>query len=189
MTLTVLKRLSVSKLITLSTVLLLSVYSASATAQRISASDDGKEAIAKFVLNFGRFIDWPDSAFSSGDAAFKVCIIGENHLGAELEQALSGKSAGKRDFAIQELAGGQLEEAKACQLLYISASEESRVGEISGAVSGLPILTVGETDNFPENGGMIGLADADGRVAVRMARSVIEAANLNVRSQLMRAIQ
>lgn len=184
---TVLNKSIAPKIMVALCVLLLGAYSSSAMAQRISSSNEGQEAISKFILNFGRFIDWPDSAFASAD--FKVCVIGENHLGSSLDKALDGKKAGDRTFSVVELAGGQVEQAKSCNILYISATEEARVGEITGAVSGLPILTVGESDKFPENGGMIGLADAGGRVAVRMAKAVIEGANLNVRSQLMKAIQ
>ncbi|MDO8273778.1 MAG: hypothetical protein Q7U82_17935, partial [Gammaproteobacteria bacterium] len=45
------------------TVLFLSTYHSGAMAERISASDEGKDSIAKFLLNFGRFIDWPETAF------------------------------------------------------------------------------------------------------------------------------
>lgn len=185
----VLNKFLAPKIMAMLCVLLVGAYSSSAMAQRISSSDEGQEAISKFLLNFGRFIDWPDSAFASADAEFKVCVIGENHLGSSLERAVGSKKAGDRAFSVVELSGGQVEQAKSCNILYISATEAARVGEITGAVSGLPVLTVGESDQFPENGGMIGLADSGGRVAVRMAKSVIEGANLNVRSQLMKAIQ
>jgi hypothetical protein len=183
------KSFKASKLLVLCAVLVLGSYGSSALAQQISRDDSGKDAISKFLLNFGRFIDWPDSAYASPDASFKLCIIGENHLGDSLASAVGNKKAGDHEFAIVELSGGQLDEAKSCNLLYISASEGARVGEITSAVSGLPVLTVGETDEFPESGGMIGLTEAGGRLNVRMAKAVIEGANLNVRSQLMRAIQ
>lgn len=183
------KNFKASKLLVLCAVLVIGSYSSSALAQRISRDSAGQEAISKFLLNFGRFIDWPDSAYASADAGFKLCIIGDNHLGNALASTVNGKKAGDHEFTIQELSGGQLAEAKSCNLLYISASEEARVGEITGAVKGLPVLTVGEVDKFPENGGMIGLAEVNGQLSVRMAKNVIEGANLNVRSQLMKAIQ
>lgn len=171
-------------------VLLLSTYHSGAMAERISASDEGKDAIAQFLLNFGRFIDWPEAAFASPSADFKLCVIGENHLGNVLEQNLRNKKAGERAFAITELSAAQVEEAKGCNILYISADEAARVTEITTALSGLPILTVGEVDGFSKSGGMIGLASAPGgKVAISIQKTLISSVNLQVREQLMRAIQ
>lgn len=154
---------------------------------RISSSEAGREAIARFLMNFGRFIDWPDSAFSGEQ--FNVCVLGENQIGRELESTIIGRSAGDRDFAIEELGSG--DPINGCQIVYVSNSEEQRVGEIIQAVDGRAVLTVAELEEFPENGGMIGLAHGarEGDVAIRMRRNLIEDSGLQVREQLMRAIR
>ncbi len=178
------------KLATIVAVLVLGTYHSSAMAERISASDEGKDSIAKFLLNFGRFIDWPETAFASPSADFKLCVLGANHLGNVLEQNLRNKKAGERAFAITELSAAQLNDAKSCNIVYISADEEARVKEITTALSGLPVLTVGEVADFSKSGGMIGLASAPGgKIAISIQKTLIGSANLQVREQLMRAIQ
>ncbi len=187
---TFLTRIITRKAAAVTAALLLCTYHSGAMADRISVDDAGKDAISKFLLNFGRFIDWPETAFASPTADFKVCVLGENHLGSALEQSLRNKKAGDHAFVVTELSGGQLADAKSCNILFVSSSEEARVKEITSAVSGGSVLTVGEVDAFPENGGMIGLASAPGgKLAIRMQKTAIANANLEVREQLMRAIQ
>lgn len=172
---------------------LLSAFAATPThAQRgqIARSDGGGDAIARFVMNFGRFIDWPDAAFSSADSDLQVCVLGENELGRSLDQHVNGKRAGSRTISVSNLPGSDLAGARNCHIVYVSSSETGRTAEITGAVAGSHALTVSEINNFPEDGGMIGLSGERGdRIAIRMNRGLIERTGLNVREQLMRAIQ
>lgn len=174
------------------TIGLLSAFAATTQAQQgqIASSDGGSDAIARFVMNFGRFIDWPDAAFSSADSDLRVCVLGENELGGSLDQIVNGKRAGSRTIAVSNLAGSDLSAARECHIVYVSSSETGRTAEITGAVAGAHALTVSEITNFPEDGGMIGLSGERGdRIAIRMNRALIEQTGLNVREQLMRAIQ
>lgn len=49
----------------------------SAYAQRgeLSASAGGSDAIARFVMNFGRFIDWPADAFAAADSEDRKSVV------------------------------------------------------------------------------------------------------------------
>lgn len=163
-----------------------------AHAQRgeLSASSGGADAIARFVMNFGRFIDWPANAFSAADSELKVCVLGENQLGRSLDQTVNGKKAGDRTMAVSTLPGADLSGAKTCHIVFVSASESARAAEVTNALKGAPVLTVSEITDFGSAGGMIGLSGERGdAVAIRMNRGLIEGAGLNVREQLMRAIQ
>ncbi|MDO8907286.1 MAG: YfiR family protein [Pseudohongiella sp.] len=172
---------------------LMSVFTLnSAHAQRgqLSGSSGGSDAIARFVMNFGRFIDWPESAFPAAGSDLKVCILGENQLGRSMDQIVNGKKAGDRSMAVSTLAGTDLAGAKTCHIVFVSASETARAAEVTAALQGSPVLTVSEIVNFGGNGGMISLSGERGdAVAIRMNRGLIDGAGLNVREQLMRAIQ
>lgn len=171
---------------------LLSIFAAT-TAQaqgQLAASDGGSDAIARFLMNFGRFIDWPDSAFAGADSDLRVCVLGQNELGRSLDQHVNGKRAGSRNLAVSTLAGSDLAGARGCHIVYVSTSETGRTAEITSAFSGAPVLTVSEINDFPLEGGMIGLSGERGdRIAIRMNRALIDSTGLNVREQLMRAIQ
>lgn len=167
-----------------------SLNTAHAQRGELSASAGGADAIARFVMNFGRFIDWPADAFPAADSNLKVCILGENQLGRSMNQTVDGKKAGDRSMAVSELPGSDLASAKTCHIVFVSASETARASEVTSALQGAPVLTVSEINDFGGAGGMIGLTGERGdAVAIRMNRGLIEGAGLNVREQLMRAIQ
>lgn len=170
-----------------SLVALAMTMSNSAQAQRVASSSEGREAVAAFVYNFTQHLEWPDSAFSSGE--FRVCVLGNNELGRELSSAIDGNSAAGRNLAVVELAGGQLGDAGTCQVVYVSNSESGQLAAVLGALDGKPVLTVSEINEFPENGGMIGLA-AQGQndVALRMHRRKIEESGLVIQSTLRDAL-
>jgi hypothetical protein len=184
------KHYSVRSLILVGLISFFTVSSAQAQRGQLSASSGGPDAIARFVMNFGRFIDWPESAFPAAGSDLKVCILGENQLGRSMDQIVNGKKAGDRTMAVSTLSGSDLAGAKACQIVFVSASETARASEVTAALQGTPVLTVSEIDNFGGSGGMIGLSGERGdAVAIRMNRALIDGAGLNVREQLMRAIQ
>ena len=44
-----------------------------------------------FVYNFCRFIEWPDSAFTSANAPLIIGIIGSDPFGTQLKEAVQGE--------------------------------------------------------------------------------------------------
>ena len=45
---------------------------------------------AALLLNFARFIEWPDAAFDGAEAPIDVCVLTPNPFGQALERALLG---------------------------------------------------------------------------------------------------
>lgn len=170
-----------------SLVAIMAAASTTVQAQRVVSSAEGRESVAAFVYNFTQHVEWPDSAFTGGE--FRVCVLGSNDLGRELGSAIDGNSAAGRSLTIVELAGDQLADAAACQVVYVSNSESDRVTAVLAELDGNPVLTVSEVSDFPENGGMIGLASkGQNDVALRMHRRKIEESGLVIQSSLRDAL-
>jgi hypothetical protein len=70
-------------------------------------------------------------------------------------------------------------------MLFVPRSESSHIEQILAAV-GKGVVTVGETDDFLDRGGMISLPTDRNRVRLRIAPSTLRAANLTVSSKLLR---
>lgn len=170
-----------------SVVALMAAMSTNAQAQRVVSSAEGRESVASFVYNFTQHLEWPESAFTSGD--FRICVLGHNDLGRELSSAIDGNSAAGRSLTVVELSGDQLADAGNCQVVYVSNSESGRLADVLSALDGKPVLTVSEINEFPENGGMIGLAPkGQSDVALRMHRRKIEESGLGIQSSLRDAL-
>ncbi len=138
---------------------------------------------AAILFNFAKFASWPDTAFSDPDAPLRICVLGEDPFGAALE-SLNGKQVRHRPLATKRLAG--LEGAPQCHILFVSASEESRLATILDYVSKLPILTVADIGRFANSGGIIALKEVDNRSRIEVNLGAAELAGLKLSSKLLR---
>lgn len=139
---------------------------------------------AAFLYNFARFTEWPDDAVGGQDAPFVLGILGEDPFGNNLEQTVSGKQVNDRPLVIRR--GGTLEDIGPCHILFVSESENRRLTEILAGVASRPVLTVGESDDFTQRGGMIRLLRKADRVRFEIKARVAERAGLKISSKLLR---
>jgi hypothetical protein len=94
----------------------------------VSSTDAGKKTMSKFMVNLAKFVTWPDSTFESATAPYKYCILGTDTMGSVLDDAMDGKNARKRAFEIQRMEITDLDSAKGCHVVFISAaSPEERL--------------------------------------------------------------
>jgi hypothetical protein len=144
---------------------------------------------AAFLMNFTKFVEWPAAAFQDAGSPLTICILGEDPFGASLDQAVEGETAGGRKVAVQRIR--RVPGPKTCQVLFITKSEKSVPETIETAGPG--VLTVGESDRFLEDGGIIAFVlqarhvrfDINLRVALR-ASLVLSARLLNVARTVLR---
>lgn len=138
---------------------------------------------ALFLLNFTKYVDWPATAFGQADSPITIGVIGENHFGEDLKKAVEGKSVNGRKIVILPLESES--DWSKCHILFISASEKKRLPEILAKVCALPILTVSETDQFIQQGGMINFTRKDGKVRLEVNLESARQAELGISSKLL----
>ncbi len=135
---------------------------------------------AAFLYNFAKFVEWP----SNGDAKpVKIGILGDDPFGDYLDDAIRGKTIRGRPIEARRFRS--IGDLQVCDILFISGSEAKRVREIFKALSGVPVLTVGEGRDFAEEGGMIGLIIEAGKVRFDINNKAAKASGITVRSQLL----
>ena len=105
------------------------------------------------IYKFVQFVEWPDDAFAGKDAPIVIGILGSDPFGPSFDDAMAGRTVNGRGIVIRRFA--TVKEAVNCQILYVSTSETPRLGEIMTALKGKSILTVGESSNFLQSGGVI----------------------------------
>ena len=142
---------------------------------------------AVFLYNFCRFIEWPKSEFASPNDPIIIAVIGDDPFGHLLEEAIHGETVRGRSIKIQRYRNS--DSIGHCHLLFISQSESRRMDTILAAVSGKSVVTVGETDAFLDQGGMIALTAERNRIGLHINPSLLRAANLDVSSKLLRVAQ
>ena len=144
---------------------------------------DEYQVKAAFLYNFAKFVEWPPGTFASPTEPIGICIVGQNPFGSTLEYMVQGKKVGDRGFEVRRLPDTQ--QAKGCQILFIGAAEWRRTRALLDAVKGPGVLTVGETDDFTVDGGMISFRLDGPRVRIQVDLQAAEHAKLRISSKLL----
>ncbi len=142
---------------------------------------------AAYLLNFLRFIQWPDDAFSDPKASVVIGIVGEDPFGNQLPQVILGKTVQGHHMVIRRYKVG--EDLRGSHILFISASEKKRLPQILAGLRGSSVLTVAEMDRFIEAGGVIQLTFESGRIRFAINVDAADRARLKVSSKLLSVAQ
>ena len=136
------------------------------------------ELKAAFVYNFASFTDWPPKAAPG----MSVCVIGQDPFGRALD-ALEGKAVKGQSLTVRRI--GSIAEARACRVLFISASEANNLPRLLAAVKDLPVLTVADMEDAAHQGVMIGLTIDKQRITFEINASAVQNANIVLSSRLL----
>lgn len=138
---------------------------------------------AVFLYNFGKFVDWPNLGSATDRETMALGILGKDPFGRALDEVFAGKTLQHRPVEIRRLQS--VDEADGCHILFISSSESKKVPEILKKLAGLPILTVGESQDFVESGGMIEFAIVDNKVRFEINAGAAGRSRLKISSRLL----
>jgi hypothetical protein len=139
---------------------------------------------AVWLLNFARFCEWPTNAFAHRDGPFLVGVMGKDPFGNNLEKAFEGKSFKGRPFAFRRISTG--EEAKGCQILFVQESDRRKTRDLAQKLQRLPILTVGDANEFLDDGGIINFLLKDNTVRFEINLKAAQAAGLKLNANLLK---
>jgi hypothetical protein len=153
-------------------------------AGRAPASSMEYDVKAAFLFHFAQFVEWPAETFKEPQAPFTYCTIGEDPFHGALERTMSGKTIGQRPLRVEHLNGtGQAGE---CQILFVGGrSDKKYIAETIASVSELPILTVGEADEFAEHGGAIGFCTESNKIRFEINLEAAGKARLKISAKLL----
>ena len=141
------------------------------------------EVKAAFLINFARYVEWPDSSFESADSPLVIGIVGRDPLGVSLDAAAKGKTISGHPIAIHRLHWG--DNLKTCQIIFIASTEREKMNALISGTRGAPILLVGEHAGFARKGGMIGFYMEQDRVRFEINVEMIKKEKLTASSRLL----
>ncbi len=90
---------------------------------------------------------------------------------------------GSRPIHLLYLSQGK--DFQACQVLFIDREEPSRVPNLLARLKDAPVLTVGETEEFVKQGGMIGLCVKGNKVRLEINQDTSRRARIKISSRLL----
>ena len=142
---------------------------------------------AVFLFNFAQFVDWPPGAFPDSAAPLVIGVLGDDPFGPYLDETVRGETVRGRPLEIRRYQ--KIEDIKTCHILFISASEDSRLDTILGTLKDRAVLTVGDGTGFARRGGMVRFLSEKNKIRMRINLEAVKAANLKVSSKLLRVAE
>jgi hypothetical protein len=138
---------------------------------------------AAFLYNLLPFVDWPPEKLDAPDSAFVIGVLGKDPFGGALEAATQGKKIKQHPLVVRHVSSAA--EARTCHLLFISRSEDNRLGAIFKELRDSPVLTVGESENFIARGGMINFVIVENYLRFKTNRLAAKEAGVHLKPQLL----
>lgn len=138
---------------------------------------------AVYLLNIVRFVKWPTNAFRAADSPLVIGILGENPFDNELDRLMNGKIVGGRTVTVKRVA--MVADAKACQVFFIPASERANLPLHLATLRNAPVLTIGESAEFLDDGGVIEFFVEQNKIRFNINQAQADAQGIQLDSQLL----
>jgi hypothetical protein len=135
---------------------------------------------AAFVYRFPQFVEWPPDVFDGQDS-LHICVSAPNPFGMTLEELVAGETMNGRRLVVRDV--GRSGDVGGCHVLFVPAAGSSE--RLLQAAKG-PVLTIGESPTFLDEGGIINLRVIDRRVRFEVNAAAAERSGLKLSSQLLR---
>ncbi len=154
-------------------------HSTSADAQQLS----DYQVKAAYFYNFAKFVQWPQRQLSEPVTPIRFCILKDRLFETELNRIVKGKSISGRAIEVVQL--NDPVQSLNCSALFINAVQEKESKHLMEILRGSSVLTVGETEEFLQDGGIIAFVLEKDRVQFEVNRRAATDAGLYVSSKML----
>ncbi|MDQ5977063.1 MAG: YfiR family protein [Verrucomicrobiota bacterium] len=113
------------------------------------------EVKAAYLLRFTRYIEWPAGAFAAPGSPIIIGVLGRNPFGQTLTKTVQAATSQGRPVEFRQL--GDLAEAKACHLVFVSREHEREEAAWFRELSNLPVVTVADSLDGLTRGAVLSL--------------------------------
>jgi preprotein translocase subunit Sec61beta len=155
-----------------------------ATAVRADGPTREYQVKAAFIYNFAQFVEWPAAAFANEDAPIVIATLGDDPFRGALDLVIQGKSIGKRSLVVRHFAAP--EDVKNCHVLFVGAGSEDMLRTVIAKDPARPVLTVGESLQFSNVGGVIRFYEEGNKLRFEIDPRVAEKCGLKISSKLLK---
>ena len=138
---------------------------------------------AAYLLNFTRYVEWPARVFDGPDAPVRICVLGRDPFGSVLDATVRGRTSHGRQIIIRRIRSAA--EAAGCQLVFISRETWRSHRSLPETLQLTGLLTVGESGEFAQEGGVIGFVIQEETVRFVVNTNARDRAGLRISSRML----
>jgi hypothetical protein len=135
-----------------------------------------------FLLNFLKFVEWPEAALPEKTSAIVIGLLGDA-IREDLEEVVHTRKVLEHPISVKLLANAS--EATNCHMIFIGAAQKNSAAEVLKKIKGKAVLSVSETDGFLEAGGMINFVRVGTKIRFQIQKEAVTAAGLQISAKLL----
>jgi hypothetical protein len=140
---------------------------------------------AACLVNFPKYVDWPAAAFASPSSPITVAVFGDDNVANEFASMVEdGKAVNGHPIVLKRVEK-ESDITADCQILFIGAAQRDRVPAILEKLQGTKVLTVGESPDFLQKGGIINLVHQGRKIRLQVNLDAAGQARLKISSKLL----
>ena len=141
---------------------------------------------AGFTYRFILFSQWPETAFLANPTQFVIGIIGQSPFNGFFEQVLEKPVDGRKLVIRQLTTLSSVEEFRTCQVIFVHDAKASTIPALLQKLDGAPVLTISDTPDFLEEGGMIAFFYRRNRIRFMVHKQRANRVGLHFRAQMLK---
>lgn len=138
---------------------------------------------AAYLFSFTKFVEWPAGTFANASDPIRLCILNDKSFVGQLNQIVGHRQISGHPVLVVSVQDGQ--QSRVCQELFVGASQSTETVRIIDSLRTSSVLTVGETDEFVEKGGIISFVMQGGHVQFQVNQKAATNSHLRLSSQLL----
>lgn len=142
---------------------------------------------AAYLYKFVNYVEWPASTFPQVNSPVTIAVAGADAIELELNKIKSRRPAEQRMLEIRHLSPD--DSLAGVQVLFIGKREGSRLQQWLKRTQFQSILTVTETDDGLDSGGIINFISRENRIRFEISVAHAERSNLRISSRLLGVAQ
>lgn len=138
---------------------------------------------AAYLYSFAKFVEWPAGTFTGPSDPIRLCILNSRSFQAQLNKIAGNKQIAGHPVLVIFVQDAK--QARGCHELFIDSSQSQGTPQIIDALRGTSVLTVGDTNSFVEQGGIINFIVQEDHVQFQVNQKAALKAGLRMNSQLL----
>jgi len=159
-----------------------------------------RQVKAALLYNFIKFTEWPEDKIKDTNT-ITIGLLGDDDFSNAFDP-VKGKPVKDRKLVVKvlgkfadlqkikndnkELHSRKIAELGKCHLLFVCGSEKKHTKEILEMLRGHGVLTIGEHENFLEQGGMICFVPGAKKLEFKINLVVVRGERLRISSRVLR---
>ncbi len=138
---------------------------------------------ANYLANFARFVDWPEEVFPRNDSPIVIGVYGTPQFVDFLGERVQRRMVNGRSILLRHIR--KVDDTKDCHILFFNGRAWPHTRRVVDHLKEAPVLTVGETPGFTQQGGIVNFVTGDDKICLEVNQDAAKRAGLAISPKML----